>query len=117
MQTTPTPGPFPSQPAPVSGEADLAREVALRLERWYRERELDLPPDVQAGFAEMGIEAVIRHPERARDDVLDDLIAELDASLSRIKAEPAAGTAQEPATTTTAPKRGFWRRLFGRDTH
>ena len=118
MPTTPTPSPFPNQPAPVSADADLARDVALRLGQWYRERQLELPPDVQAGFVEMGVEAVHRHPERPRDDVLDELVAELDASLSRIKAEPAPGTASTPAAAAAAaaPKRGLWRRLFDRDT-
>ncbi|GAB2503880.1 hypothetical protein [Lysobacter humi (ex Lee et al. 2017)] len=116
MQTTPSPSPFPSQPAPVSADADLARDVALRLEHWYREHQLDLPPDVQAGFVEMGVEAVTRYPERPRDEVLDELLAELDASLSRIKAEPAPGTASG-AMPATAPRRGWWRRLFDRDAH
>lgn len=116
MQTTPSP--LPAQPAPVSAQADLAREVALRLEHWYRERQLDLPPEVQAGFVEMGIEAVAGHPERPRDEVLDDLIAELDASLMRIKGEPA------PAATegdehghgdTGGGHRSWWRRLLDRD--
>lgn len=116
MQTTPTPSPFPSQPAPVSADADLARDVALRLEHWYRERQLDLPPDVQAGFVEMGVEAVIRHPGRPRDEVLDELVAELDTSLSRIKAEPAPGMATG-TIPADAPRRGWWRRLFDRGAH
>lgn len=113
MQTTPAPGPFPVQPAPVSAQADLARDVALRLERWYHERQLDLPPDVQAGFVEMGVEAVSGHPERLRDEVIDDLIGELDASLARIKREPA------PVDGAPSPagggRRSWWRRLLDRD--
>lgn len=116
MQTSPAPSPFPAQPAPVSAQADLAREVALRLEHWYRERQLDLPPEVQAGFVEMGIEAVAGHPERPRDEVLDDLIGELDASLMRIKGEPAPGSAQDDDQAGTgAGRRSWWRRLLDRD--
>lgn len=113
MQTTPASSPFPVQPAPVSAQAELARDVALRLEHWYRERQLDLPPDVQAGFVEMGVEAVAAHPERARDDVIDDLIGELDASLTRIKGEPApVDGAPGPAA---GARRSWWRRLLDRD--
>jgi hypothetical protein len=101
---------LPEQPAPASAGADLAREVSLRLERWYQERALALPPETQAGFVEMGVDAVLRDPARARDDVLDQLIAELDASLVRIRAEA------EPASDTVpAPRRrGLLGRLFGR---
>lgn len=109
---SPSPRPFPEQPAPVSADADLARDVALRLEQWYRTRSLDLPPDVQAGFVEMGVEAVTRNPDRARPDVLDELVAELDASLARIKAEPGADAAASVAQP--ARRRGLWQRLFGR---
>lgn len=96
----------PEQPAPVSAGADLAREVALRLERWYDERGLDLPPETQAGFLEIGIEAVTRDATRPRDAVLDDLIAEFDASLSRIHAEA--------PRDSEAPRRGLIGRLLGR---
>lgn len=97
----------PEQPAPASRDADLARDVALRLERWYAQRGLTLPPETRAGFVEMGVEAVVRHPERPRGDVLDELIVELDASLARIHAEPA--PAVQPAR-----KRGWIDRLLGR---
>jgi hypothetical protein len=111
MRTTPTSPHLPGQPAPVSADADLAREVALRFERWYRERQLELPPDVQAGFVEMGVEAVVRNPDRTRDAVLDALVAELDASLSRIKTEPL----RDPAPADAgAPRASWWRRWTGR---
>lgn len=108
---TPSPSPFPQQPAPVSAHADIARDVALRLEQWYRSSGLDLPPDVQAGFVEMGVEAISRNPERPRDAVLEELIAELDTSLDRIKAEPGARAADSPRDTK---RPGFLRRLLGR---
>lgn len=97
---------MPPQPGPASAAADLARDVALRLEQWYQARGLKLPPDTQAGFVEMGVEAVMRHPERPREDVLDDLLAELDASLSRIGGQA--------STEAAAPRPGLLRRLFGR---
>lgn len=109
---TPSTRPSPEQPARVSADADLARDVALRLEQWYRTRGLDLSPDVQAGFVEMGVEAVLRNPDRPRADVLDELVAELDASLARIKSEPGADTT--PPAGQTARRPGFWQRLFGR---
>lgn len=113
MQTPPSRS-LPAQPAPVSDDADLAREVALRMERWYRERRLDLAPEVQAGFAEMGVEAVVRHPERPRDAVLDELIAELDASLTRIQGEAPPDTRFDDAGAAGGA-RGWLRRLLGHD--
>lgn len=99
---------LPEQPAPVSDDADLARDVALRLERWYQQRGLSLPPETQAGFVEMGVEAVQRHADRPREAVLDELIGELDGSLARIHAHP------QPAFATP-PRRGLLGRLLGRE--
>lgn len=96
---------LPEQPLPASPDADLAREVALRLEQWYAARGLALPPQTQAGFMEMGMEAVLRHPDRPRGEVLDELMGELDASLARIGGEAPA----EPPR-----RRGLLSRLLGR---
>lgn len=112
MQTTPSSRHLPAQPTPVSADADLARDVALRLERWYRERQLDLPPEVQAGFAEMGVEAVVLNPDRSRDAVLDELVAELDSSLSRIKTEPRREDVEPGPAVSARPS--WWKRLTGR---
>lgn len=102
------PSHLPEQPAPASTGADLARDVALRLERWYQQRGLTLPPETQAGFVEMGVEAVVRHASRPRDEVLDELIAELDASLARASAD----AKSDPAAPPRRP--GLLGRLFGR---
>lgn len=104
------PSHLPRQPSPASADADLAREVTLRLEHWYQQRGLTLPPETQAGFVEMGVEAVVRDPDRPRGEVLDELIAELDASLARIQAEVRTG----PAVAPTPRRRGWFGRLLGR---
>lgn len=99
---------FPDQPAAVSADADLARDVSLRLEQWYAAHGLDLPPDAQAGFVEMGVEAVSRYPERPRDAVLDELIAELDQHLAAVASERTARESED------GPLRSRLARLFGR---
>lgn len=99
---------LPEQPSPASAHADLARDVTLRLEQWYQRRGLSLPAETQAGFVEMGVEAVTRHPDRPRDAVLDELIGELDTSLARVQADV------PPPETNARPRRGFLSRLFGR---
>lgn len=103
------PSHLPEQPAPASAGADLARDVALRLERWYQQRGLSLPAETQAGFVEMGVEAVVRHPARPRDEVLDELVGELDASLARIHDD-----ARAAAPASAPPRPGLLKRLFGR---
>ena len=103
------PSHLPAQPAPASAGADLARDVALRLERWYQQRGLSLPPETQAGFVEMGVEAVVRNPGQPRDEVRDELVAELDASLARIHDD-----ARAAAPPAEPRQRGLLGRLFGR---
>jgi hypothetical protein len=73
--------------------SDAARVADLRLEQWYRARELELPPETQAEFTAMAFEAIARDPGRDADAVMDELIAELDLRLGRIQAthSPKAG--------------------------
>lgn len=70
-----------------------AGEVSRRLELWLDERGLDLPPATRAQFVEMGMQALQRWPERSSGDVLDELVADLDARLASIEAERPADAA------------------------
>ncbi len=109
MDTSPTPS-TPAGLAPDAAEA--ARDVSLRLEQWYLDRGLALPPETQAGFLQMGLEAIALHPDRPRGDVLDQLIGELDTTLGRIRAEPR-GDAPPDAAIAPAKRPGWFRRTFG----
>lgn len=83
MPSTPTPSTTLATP---QAQAAAARVADLRLERWYLQRGLRLPPDVQAEFTAMGVEAIAGDPARAPDAVMDDLLAELDQTLGHIHA-------------------------------
>lgn len=112
MNTEPRPVP-PSAPMPAPADpAVIAGEVSLRIEQWFQAHSLALPPQTQAEFVEMGVEAVMRHPERPRNEVLDELIGELDQRLGHIVTETADRHGQ--ANDATRPRRGWLRRLFGR---
>lgn len=87
-----------------------AGAVSLRFDRWFAERELDLPAETRAQFVEMGMQALERWPERSTAEVLDELIAELDARLAGIVAEQTGERGRAP--TPDAP-RGL-ARWFGR---
>jgi hypothetical protein len=63
----------------------------------------------------MGVEAVTRHPERSRKEVLDELIADLDQRLGHIVTETAGQHGATRGRTPDAPRRGWLRRMFGRD--
>lgn len=82
-------------PPPHVDPATAAGAVALRFDRWFSERQLDLPPETRAQFVEMGMQALERWPERSTGDVLDELIGELDARLSTIIDETAAPSAPD----------------------
>lgn len=85
----------PSAPPPVHVDpATAAGQVALRFERWFAERELELPPETRAQFVEMGMQALERWPDRSSGDVLDELIAELDERLATITNEQAQADAR-----------------------
>lgn len=98
-----------SDPRTPQDAAAAARVADLRLERWYVEHGLRLPPDVQAEFTAMGVEAIAADPARAPDAVMDDLLAELDETLGHIE-----------ASQRSAAKRPTWlqrlRRPFSRST-
>lgn len=88
------PSPPPRQSLPTQADDGLTREVMLRIDRWLQERALTLPPETRAGFVDMGVDALAGNPDRPRAEVLDELVAELDASLARIHAEPRADDAR-----------------------
>lgn len=111
--------PTPADP----GASGPARDVAQRFDRWFDAHGLDLPQETRAQFVDMGLEAIQRWPDRAPDDVLDELIAELDGRLNRIVDETSArhdALAAQPeagprdADAPAAPARGALARLFGR---
>ena len=107
----------PSARPPTPGTADaaaIAGDVTLRFERWFQAHRLALPPETQAEFVEMGMEAVMRHPERPRGEVLDELIGELDQRLGHIVDETADRQAHA-ARSQPGARRGWLRRLMGRD--
>ena len=81
-----------------------AREVTLRFDRWFAEHHLDLPPETRAEFVQMGMDALQRWPDRSSGDVLDELIAELDARLGRIVDE--AGEAHDARKAASAATTG-----------
>ena len=88
--------PSSSPPSPRLDLATAAGQVSLRFDRWFAERELDLPPETRAEFVEMGMQALQRWPDRSTGDVLDELIAELDERLSAIADEEARANAARP---------------------
>lgn len=108
MSETPTPANLPSARAAPSDPAQLAADVSLHLERWYQQRGLELPPEVRAEFARIGAEAVQAHPDRPRDEVLDELVGELDQRLVLIRAEEKAAGGRPGGD---APPRGLRERL------
>lgn len=77
----------PTGSTPPRAQAAAARVADVRLERWYRQRGLRLPPDVQAEFTAMGVEALAGNPGRAPDAVMDELLAEFDQTLGHIHAD------------------------------
>lgn len=112
-----------AQPTPGSTQG-VEPYVAQRFERWFEAHALDLPAETRTQFIAMGVEAIERWPDRGRDEVLDELIAELDGRLTRIVDETAAsheaklaqGRAPRAGTAGNAPVRpaGRLARLFGR---
>ena len=103
----------PASPSPIHVDpVTAAGEVSLRFDRWFAERELELPAETRAQFVEMGMEALQRWPDRSTGDVLDELIAELDQRLASIAAEQTRDA--PPAEAGRArPAQGL-SRLFGR---
>jgi hypothetical protein len=93
--------------------AAVAGDVSRRFEHWFQAHRLALPPETQAEFIEMGMEAVLQHPERPRGEVLDELIAELDQRLGHIVTEATDQQDRAPAQPPGA-RRGWLRRLLGR---
>lgn len=91
--------------------ATAAGAVALRMDRWFAERELKLPAPMRAQFVELGMQALERWPERSTGEVLDQLIAELDARLAGIVAEQAGARGRAaPPRAATGLARWFGRR-------
>lgn len=96
--------------------------VSLRFDRWFTEHRLDLPAETRAQFIEMGVQALERWPDRSSGEVLDELIAELDARLARIVDETTTRhesfgdyTPDTPRAPAERPARqGAFARLFGR---
>ena len=114
MNSEPLPVPPATPVAPPVDAAGIARDVSLRFEQWFQTHRLTLPPETQAEFVEMGVEAVTRHPGRPRDEVLDELIGELDQRLGHIVTETA--DRHERVRASQPRARGGWlRRLMGRD--
>lgn len=90
----------------------IAGEVSLRIEQWFHDHRLALPPETQAEFVRMGVEAVARHPERPRNEVLDELIGELDQRLGHIVTETAGR--HDASRDRGASRRGWLSRMFSR---
>lgn len=67
---------------------DATAVVTARLRRWYAHRGLRLPPDVQAEFTAMGMEAIARAPGHAPHAVMDELLGELDGMLGHVPPAP-----------------------------
>lgn len=92
----------------------VAHDVTLRLERWYAQHRIALPAETKAEFTRMAFEALVKNPARERDDLLDDLLAELDDMLDEIVETPDAARASETRVEPPGRMQNWLDRLRGR---